>query len=40
MAALGEFASGIIHDFRNVLQTVISSLDIIESRSDDPALPS
>ena len=37
MAALGELASGITHDFRNVLQTVISSLDLIESRSDDPA---
>jgi signal transduction histidine kinase len=37
MAALGELASGITHDFRNILQTVISSLDIIESRSNDPA---
>jgi signal transduction histidine kinase len=37
MAALGELASGITHDFRNILQTVISSLEIIESRSEDPA---
>lgn len=37
MAALGELASGITHDFRNILQTVISTLDIIESRSNDPA---
>ncbi len=37
MAALGELASGITHDFRNILQTVISTLEILESRSDDPA---
>jgi signal transduction histidine kinase len=37
VAALGELASGIIHDFRNILQTVISCLDMIESRSDEPA---
>ncbi len=37
MAALGELASGITHDFRNVLQIVISTLDLIESRSNDPA---
>jgi signal transduction histidine kinase len=36
MAALGELASGITHDFRNILQTVISSLELLESRSDDP----
>jgi signal transduction histidine kinase len=37
MAALGELASGITHDFRNILQTVMSSLEIIESRANDPA---
>ena len=37
MAALGELASGITHDFRNILQTVISTLDLIESRSNNPS---
>jgi signal transduction histidine kinase len=37
MATLGELSSGITHDFRNILQTVISSLEIIGSRSNDPA---
>ncbi len=37
MAALGELASGITHDFRNVLQTVISTLELLESRSNNPA---
>src|SRR3954449_3820032 len=37
MAALGELASGITHDFRNILQTVIGNLDNIESRANDPA---
>src|SRR4051794_1411572 len=37
MAALGELASGITHDFRNVLQTVIGTLDNIDSRANDPA---
>jgi signal transduction histidine kinase len=36
MVALGELASGITHDFRNVLQTVISTLELLESRSGDP----
>ena len=36
MAALGELASGITHDFRNILQTVISTLDMIESRASNP----
>jgi signal transduction histidine kinase len=36
MAALGELASGITHDFRNILQTVIGTLDNIESRANDP----
>lgn len=34
MAALGELASGITHDFRNVLQTVISTLELIESQAN------
>ena len=37
MIALGELAGGITHDFRNILQTVISTLDVIESRCNDPA---
>ena len=37
MAALGELATGITHDFRNILQIVISTLELIESRSNDPA---
>ena len=37
MAALGELASGITHDFRNILQTVISTLELIENRANDPA---
>jgi signal transduction histidine kinase len=37
MAALGELASGITHDFRNVLQTVISTLDLLDARATDPA---
>jgi signal transduction histidine kinase len=37
MTALGELASGITHDFRNILQTVIATLDVLESRSNDPA---
>jgi signal transduction histidine kinase len=37
MAALGELASGITHDFRNILQTVISTLDLLETRFNDPA---
>lgn len=37
MAAVGELASGITHDFRNILQTVISILDILEIRSNEPA---
>lgn len=37
MAALGELACGITHDFRNILQTVMFSLEIIESRANDPA---
>jgi signal transduction histidine kinase len=36
MAALGELAGGITHDFQNILQTVISCLDLIENRSNEP----
>src|ERR1700712_3101202 len=36
MAALGELACGITHDFRNILQTVISTLDLLETRFNDP----
>jgi signal transduction histidine kinase len=37
MAALGELASGITHDFQNVLQTVISTLELLETRHENPA---
>ena len=37
LAALGELASGISHDFRNILQTVMSTLELLECRADDPA---
>ncbi len=37
VAALGELATGISHDFRNILQTVLSLLDMIDVRSNDPA---
>jgi signal transduction histidine kinase len=37
MAALGELASGITHDFRNILQTVSAILEVMGSRSNDPA---
>jgi signal transduction histidine kinase len=36
MAALGELTCGVTHDFRNILQTLLSVLDVIDSRSDDP----
>jgi signal transduction histidine kinase len=35
MVAVGELAVGMAHDFRNVLQTVISTLELLESRADD-----
>ena len=37
LAAVGELAVGITHDFRNVLQTVISTLELLESRADNSA---
>jgi signal transduction histidine kinase len=37
MATLGELAGGITHDFQNILQIVMSNLDIIKSRANDPA---
>ena len=36
MDALGQLASGITHDFRNVLQTIMSNLDLIEARANEP----
>ncbi|HEX2939476.1 MAG TPA: ATP-binding protein [Rhodopila sp.] len=36
MAALGELACGITHDFRNTLQTIMATLELLESRSADP----
>ena len=36
MAALGELASGIVHDFRNILQTASALLETIGERSNDP----
>jgi signal transduction histidine kinase len=37
MAALGELASGVTHDFRNILQTLISTLELIETRANSPS---
>lgn len=36
MAAIGELASGITHDFRNILQTLMSTFEMLENRADDP----
>ncbi len=36
MDAIGQLASGITHDFRNVLQAIMSGIDLIEARADDP----
>lgn len=37
MAAIGEASARMSHDVRNVLQTVISSLELIIKRADNPA---
>lgn len=36
MNAVGQLASGITHDFRNVLQAIMSGIDLIEARAHDP----
>lgn len=36
MNAIGQLASGITHDFRNVLQAVMSGIDLLETRAHDP----
>jgi signal transduction histidine kinase len=36
MTTLGELAGSITHDFQNILQIVMSNLDIIKSRANDP----
>jgi len=36
MDAIGQLASGITHDFRNVLQAIMSGIDLIDARADDP----
>ena len=36
MEAIGQLASGITHDFRNVLQSIMSGIDLIDARADDP----
>ena len=36
MDAIGQLASGITHDFRNVLQAIMSGIDLIEAHADDP----
>jgi len=36
MNAVGQLASGITHDFRNVLQAIMSGIDLIEVRAHDP----
>jgi len=36
MDAIGQLASGITHDFRNVLQAIMSGIDLIEAHAGDP----
>jgi signal transduction histidine kinase len=36
MDALGQLAAGVTHDFKNVLQTIISIIDLIDTRADEP----
>jgi signal transduction histidine kinase len=36
MNAVGQLASGITHDFGNVLQAIMSGIDLIEVRAHDP----
>jgi len=36
MDAIGQLASGITHDFRNVLQAIMSGIDLIEAHADNP----
>ena len=38
MEALGRFASGVAHDFNNMLQVILSSLPLIERGSTDAAV--
>ena len=38
MEALGRFASGVAHDFNNMLQVVLGSLPLIERGSTDAAV--
>jgi signal transduction histidine kinase len=38
LAALGLMTSGIVHDFRNLMQVVSSAIHLIEQKLDQPAL--
>ena len=38
LEALGRFASGVAHDFNNMLQVILGSLPLIERGSTDPAV--
>lgn len=37
MTALGQLASGVAHDFGNVLQAIWGTIDLIKGQRDDPA---